>query len=555
MIVESPAKTKTIQKYLGDGWDVAASVGHIRELSKKEGIGYDAKTLRPIYTVAKGKSKVVSNLKRLSAKHKGDVYLATDLDREGESIAWHLAETLKLKKPKRVVFNEITKGAILDAISKPRTIDMNYVDSANARRIIDRMIGFIVSPELIRKTGIKGLSAGRVQSPAVKIINYREEEIRNHTPKEFFTIKLTLENKIEAELDTKPFGKHIFDKAILEPLLGVSSVRLTNIESNNKKIEPLPPLTTSTLVQAACKHFKFGTKQTMDLAQKLFDGGYITYHRTDSPFFSEEGYLAASAYMNQKGLETVPQRHWKTKAGSQDAHEAIRPTDFEQTPSIENPDELKLYDYILERTLLTTLPTAVDRHTQYQFVSTSQVHGAIDTKIVKFISKGVIEDESGWRAFAKIISSKKVHNNLPSIEKGSILAVNENKLATSLTKPPRRFTEASLIASLDKLQIGRPSTYGAIMENIKLRQYISLGDNKKTNDNTLYINPNGVTVVSNLSDMSFMNLNYTRDVEKALDKMAKGSYGYFNLVSTVLKNIEFEVKNKLNGQNAEPHNS
>jgi DNA topoisomerase I len=542
MIVESPAKTKTIQKYLGKGWDVAASVGHIRELSKTDGLGYDEQTLRPIYTVSKGKSKVVKNLKYLTSKHKGDVYLATDLDREGEAIAWHLVETLKLRKPKRVVFNEITKVAILEAISKPRGIDMDFVDSANARRVIDRMIGFIVSPVLIQKTQIKGLSAGRVQSPAVKIINFREEEIKAHSPQEFFTVKLELENGINAELEAKPFGKHILDKGVLSELSQVAEVQLVNIDSNEKNIEPLPPLTSSTLVQAAGKLFKFGTKQTMDLAQKLFDKGYITYHRTDTSIISEEGYEQAANFMRSKGFETVPQRKWKSKAGSQDAHEGIRPTNYTEDISFENHEEKELYEYILERTLSTTLTTAVEKHTTYHFIPSTEVHREIDSKEVKFISKGVVMKKQGWREFSKLSSNQKKDSHLPALEKGQTLKIVKNQLSSSYTKPPKRYTEASLIGALDKLQIGRPSTYGAIMENIKQRKYISVGEEGKAKNNNLYINPNGVVVVRNLKDMSFMNLNYTKEVESALDKIAKGKIDYYSLVSSIVFRIKNDIK-------------
>lgn len=542
MIVESPAKTKTIQKYLGKGWDVAASVGHIRELSKKDGLGYDEETLRPIYTVSKGKSKVVKNLKYLTSKHKGDVYLATDLDREGEAIAWHLVETLKLKNPKRVVFNEITKGAILEAISKPRGIDMDFVDSANARRIIDRMIGFLVSPVLIQKTQTKGLSAGRVQSPAVKIINFREEEIKAHTPQEFFTVKLTLENGINAELETKPFGKHIFDKEVLSDLSQVVEVQLVNIDSKEKNIEPLPPLTSSTLVQAAGKLFKFGTKQTMDLAQKLFDKGYITYHRTDSPIISDEGYEEASIFMRSKGFETVPQRKWKNKAGTQDAHEGIRPTKFTEDFTIENSEEKKLYEYILERTLSTTLTTAVEKHTTYRFQPSTEAHREIDSKEIKFVSRGVVMEKQGWREFSKLSTNQKKDSLLPALEEGETLKIVKNQLSSSYTKPPKRYTEASLIGALDKLQIGRPSTYGAIMENIKQRKYIAVGDGTKPKNNNLYINPNGVTVVRSLHEMSFMNLTYTKDVESALDKMSKGLLGYYSLVSSIESKVKNDIK-------------
>lgn len=537
MIVESPAKTKTIEKYLGKGWDVAASVGHIRDLCDKTGLGFDQETLLPVFKTDKGKLKVVSRLKTLTSKHNGDVYLATDLDREGEAIAWHLKEVLKLSSPKRVVFSEITRKAISKAINNPRSIDMEFVAAANARRVIDRMIGYIVSPELIRRSGIKGLSAGRVQSPAVKIVDYREKEIQNHVKREFYTSVLLLDNGITAELCTKPFGKHIFDKAILEQLTNIKEVMLKSAEIKEKQIIPPEPLTTSSLVQAAGKHFKFSTKTTMDLAQRLFDAGMITYHRTDSIIYSEDGYLAAKEHMENLGFKTVEQRKWSTKAGSQEAHEGIRPTNFTTNQAIEDKDAQQLYEYILERSLATTLPSAIDQHTSYSFLSTSIAHQKLNDVEVIYQAKGIVESRAGWRDFVKTRVTTRKDKTLPLSKIDDHFKVENNTIKRSFTKPPKRYTEPSLVAAMEKLLIGRPSTYGAIMENIKSREYISVSNR----DNFLYAKEKGSFIVKSLDSMRFMNLDYTKRIEEALDKIAKGQAKYFPVVNHIHETLNTEI--------------
>lgn len=542
VIVESPSKSKTIEKYLGKDYKVTSSKGHIRDLatSGKYGLGVDLEdNFKPNYKVISGKGKLVTELKK-EVKNSDYVILATDPDREGEAISWHLLDTLKLgDNYGRVVFNEITENAIKEAFKKPRNIDMDLVHSQESRRILDRIIGFRLSKLMQSKT--EGKSAGRVQSVALKLIVDREREIENFNREEYYTIDAYF-NDFEATL-TKYKNKKIEIKSpvlkdeILSKLSNAFNIE--SVEVKEKKKSSKLPFTTSTLTQLANQKLNFSASKTMKLAQALYEGkklgnetvGIISYMRTDSVRLSDVFTKDAFSFIkNNYGSKYVGHvKKTKEKENVQDAHEAIRPTSINRTPeSIKNylsADEYKLYNLIYVRTLASLMADA-------KYNNTSVV---LDNNDYKFNASGQVNTFDGY---LKIYKEFETTNDkvLPDFSsyKSSVIVSKEIKANSHFTEPPARFKEDTLIKELESLGIGRPSTYVKIIEVLKERKYISM-ENKKFIPTTV-----GVQVTDKLQEYfsSIINVKYTSEMETDLDKVAEGKYVWYELLNKFYKDFE-----------------
>ena len=532
LIVESPTKAKTLSQFLGKDYKVLSSFGHIRDLPKSE-LGVDVeKNFEPKYIIPTKAKKTVSALKKEAAKA-DSVILASDEDREGEAIAWHLTEALKLKNPARIVFHEITKNAIYQALKSPRKIDMNMVDSQQARRILDRIVGYKLSPFLWKKIS-KGLSAGRVQSVAVRLVVEREREIEKFIPVEYWSIEALLKkaDKEFAASLIKQNGKAVdrleiknkpeADK-ILNDLEGAEYV-IESVEKKETKRYPAPPFTTSTLQQTSWQRLKFPAKMTMGIAQRLYETGLITYHRTDSLNLSEMSLVAAKSYI----LENIGQNYWagkivryKTKkAGAQEAHEAIRPAYADKTPdSLKkiDPRQLRLYALIWQRFIASQMASAV-------FMST-----AVDIKTAKIKNQNAkIKNDYTFRAtgqilkfdgFLKIYPQKFEEADLPNLEKNDKLDLVKLDSLQHFTEPPARYTEASLIRALEKNGIGRPYTYAPTLATIQDRNYIEKNEQKR------FVPTEIGTVVNDMLIKNFpeiIDIDFTAKMEKELDEIAEG---------------------------------
>lgn len=521
VIVESPTKAKTIQKFLGNDFIIKSSFGHVRDLPKRK-LGVDIENeFKPEYVIPTKAKKVVSELKKESAKVDNTI-LATDEDREGESIAWHLQEALKLKNPQRIVFHEITKTAIDNALKNPRHIDMNLVNAQQARRILDRIVGYKISPFLWKKI-TKGLSAGRVQSVAVRLIVEKEREIEKFVAQEYWGIEALLK-KADQEFNTFLVKKDrkILDKLeirnkieadkVLEDLNNASYV-VESVEKKETKRHPAPPFTTSTLQQAAWQRFKFSAKMTMSLAQRLYEEGNITYHRTDSLNLSEISLMTVKNFIN----EEYGKNYWagkivkyKTKdKGAQEAHEAIRPTYADKTPeSLEGIDarQLKLYTLIWQRFIACQMAPAIF----------DSVSADISAKNYTFRANGQTVKFDG---FLKVYPTKFEQTLLPDLEKNDRLDLIELNPLQHFTEPPARYTEASLVKILEKHGIGRPSTYAPIISTIQDRNYVSENDQKRFFPSEMGIIVNDV-LVKNFPEI--VDIDFTAKMEKELDEVAEG---------------------------------
>ena len=471
VIVESPAKAKTIEKYLGADFKVLSSVGHIRAIPKKTKDGtppIDVKNgFKTQYEVDPEKKKIITELKK-AVKSAHTVWLATDEDREGEAIAWHLCEVLGLdpSKTNRIVFHEITKDAITEAIKRPRTVDMHLVQAQQARQILDRIVGFELSPVVWQKVP-GGKSAGRVQSPAVRLLVEREREINAFASTSAFKVTATFIHNgesLSAEL-SKRFDTETAAYEFLEPLTGIDHA-VSDISTNPGTRSPSAPFTTSTLQQEANAKLGFGSRATMTSAQKLYQAGKITYMRTDSMSLSKQAMAAAAAYITKQfGANYSQARAYKTKsAGAQEAHEAIRPTDMNLEVASSDPYDQKLYDLIRRRTLASQMAPAKLEKTVVTIPSHSET---------KFESKGEVLTFDG---FLKIYGRNKDDALLPQLVVGDRLALSSATARQIFGRPPARFTEGSLVKKLEELGIGRPSTYATIIGTIQTRGYVERGD-------------------------------------------------------------------------------
>jgi DNA topoisomerase-1 len=526
VIVESPTKARTIQKFLGNGFVIKSSFGHVRDLPKRE-LGVDVeKNFEPKYVIPPKSKKTLSELKKESAKADNTI-LATDEDREGESIAWHLKEALKLKNPERIVFHEITKTAIEDALKSPRKIDMNLVNAQQARRILDRIVGYKLSPFLWKKVA-KGLSAGRVQSVAVRLIVEREREIEKFVATEYWSIEALLKNhpktgapkEFTASLIKKD-GK-IIDKLEVKNkteadkiLKGLNNADYTveSVEKKETNRYPAPPFTTSTLQQASWQRFKFSAKMTMSLAQRLYEEGHITYHRTDSLNLSETSLVSAKNFITEK----YGQNYWagkivkyKTKSnGAQEAHEAIRPAYAEKTPeSLKGIDsrQLKLYTLIWQRFIACQMAPAVFDSVSADILANNYAFRA-NGQTLKF------------DGFLRVYPSKFEEKDLPVLEKNDKLDLIKLDSLQHFTEPPARYTEASLIKILEKYGIGRPSTYAPTLSTIQTRNYVEKNEQKR------FVPTEIGTIVNDVLVQNFpevVDIDFTAKMEKELDEVADG---------------------------------
>lgn len=471
VIVESPAKAKTIQKYLGKDFEVKSSFGHIRDLPKK-GMGIDLKTFTPDYEVSADKKKLVTELKA-AVKKAEIVWLASDEDREGEAIAWHLAQELKLKEEntKRIVFHEITKNAILKAIENPRKIDQNLVNAQQARRVLDRIVGFEMSPVLWKKVKT-GLSAGRVQSVAVRLVVEREQEIRNFKPTSSYKVEGVFTNAEKQEIVAKlkkDFAQEKEAEAFLEKSQN-TEFKVLNVEKKPGTRSASAPFTTSTLQQEASNRLGYNVTSTMRIAQRLYEEGYITYMRTDSVNLSQDAISAAKDFIEKEfGAEYSSPRNYTTKSASaQEAHEAIRPTDF-SVKSIDDVQLNKLYQLIYKRTLASQMANAKIEKTVIEIGNSAlPSHFEAQGEVIVFdgflkvygISKTEEDDEE---------NNEKL---LPKVNVGDILSYKKITATEKFTKPAARYTEAALVRKLEELGIGRPSTYAPTIQTIQNRGYV-----------------------------------------------------------------------------------
>lgn len=552
VIVESPAKAKTISKFLGNDFIVMASMGHVRDLPKSS-LGFDPKdNFKPKYQISTDKKKVITDLKKHISKDT-TIYLAADEDREGEAIAWHLIPALKIEKNpiKRIVFHEITKDAILKALENPRDVDQNLVDAQQARRILDRAVGYELSPLLWKKVRY-GLSAGRVQSVAVRIIVDRENEIRAFVPEEYWKIKADFINpELKAEL-AKENGKTLKisnEKQALEieASLKQGSYKLVDIEEKESTRNPAAPFTTSTLQQEASRKLGFSVKQTMIIAQQLYEGnvgnipnhtgGLITYMRTDSLNLSTVATTAAKAVIEEEyGKEYAlnkPRVYTTKSKGAQEAHEAIRPVNLALRPSqikeFVEPAQYRLYSLIWKRTLATQMAQAKIANTTYKIEAGKNKEFEFQVKGQRIIFAGFMKayTEGSDNPEAALDSSEKI---LPNIKEGTILELEKLESEQNFTKPPARYTEASLVKKLESEGIGRPSTYAPTISTIQAREYVS-----KTEDNKLIPTQTGEIVNSFLVDhfSNIVDLGFTAKIEEEFDEIAEGKIAW----EEVMKNF------------------
>jgi len=536
ILVESPTKTKTISKMLGKEYKVLASGGHVRDLPKSK-MGIDEESLEPHYVVPSKARKNIKELKE-AVKEAEEVYMATDPDREGEAISYHLKEALKIKDYKRVSFNEITAGAIEKALQKPRDIDMSLVDAQQARRVLDRLVGYNLSPFLWKKV-TKGLSAGRVQSAALRLIADREKEIQSFTPEEYWSITALLGAEKEeffAQLkkiaNKKASIGNEQEAEEIEKKLKSSSFNVREIEKKERSKSPHPPFSTSTMQQEAFNKIRFSSKQTMSVAQKLYEKGLITYHRTDSFHVSAESKKAAKdLILKNYGKEYHKERDFAAKGRTQEAHEAVRPSYLKRKPE-EVKDltdqERKLYSLIWKRFISSQMTNAVFHKTVAR----------IDAGELLLEAKGMVMKFEG---FTKVYNIKFEEEELPELKEGEDVKLKRVDKKQHFTKPPARFTEASLVKELEKHGIGRPSTYAPIISTLNERNYI-----EKIEKRSLKPTEIGMIVSDLLAAhfSSIVDLRFTANMEEDLDKIASGKKEWKPLIKDFYKNFKKNLEKK-----------
>lgn len=551
VIVESPAKAKTIEKYLGKRYKVIASMGHVCDLPRSQ-MGVDVEdNYEPKYITIRGKGPVVKDLKKYAKKAK-KVFLASDPDREGEAIAWHLSKILELEESKenRVVFNEITKDAVKESFKHPRGIEMNLVDAQQARRILDRLVGYNISPVLWKKVK-KGLSAGRVQSVALRLVIDRENEIRNFKPEEYWSIEGEFrykKSKFTAKFlhyKNKPYKlKTKKDVEKITSELNGDAFEITNVNKKEKTRYPANPFTTSTLQQEAARKLNFKARKTMMLAQQLYEGidlkrqgtvGLITYMRTDSTRISQTAKDEAKSYIEEKyGTEYTSNRKTKGKQGDQDAHEAIRPTS-----TLRTPDEMKAY--------LTR-----DQHRLYKLIWERFVASQMAPAILDTVALDVTQNDIKFRANGQTIKFKGFmtlyveakddkdndkENKLPKLNQGDKVTATQIEPAQHFTQPPPRYTEARLVKTLEELKIGRPSTYAPTIDTIQKRNYVKL-ESKRFVPTEL-----GEIVYEQVKDYfpEIIDVEFTVNMETLLDKIAEGDIGWRKVIDNFYGSFKLDV--------------
>jgi DNA topoisomerase-1 len=551
VIVESPTKGNTIKKFLGPKYRVVASYGHVRDLPKSE-FGIDVENgFQPKYIIPLKSKKIVKALKE-EVKKSNLTILATDEDREGEAIAWHLSQALDLNGEKtyqRIVFHEITKSAVEEALKNPRKIDINLVDSQQARRILDRIVGYKLSPFLWKKIA-RGLSAGRVQSVAVRLVVEREREIQNFIPQEYWTIEALLKKQrvINSEQFTALLVKKE-DKVI--PKLGIKTkkeadeiikdlegteYKVLNIEKKEVKRNPFPPFTTSTLQQEAWQRFRFPSKFTMRVAQNLYERGFITYHRTDSLNLSNLALFSAKKFIT----DNYGQNYWagflrkyKTKSkGAQEAHEAIRPTYPDNTPEKLkeklDDNQFNLYDLIWRRFIACQMAQAIFDSTAID----------ISAKTYTFRATGQILKFDG---FLKVYPIKYEEKELPLLETNEILELMKLNVLQHFTQPPSRYSEATLIKALEENGIGRPSTYAPILSTIQERNYIEKDENRKFKPTEIGFVVNDL-LVAHFPEI--VDIKFTAKMEEELDEIAEDKKEWVPVIKEFYNPFEEHLNKK-----------
>ena len=541
LILESPGKVKKVQAILGVDWKVAASVGHVRDLPERE-LGIALPDFTPAYTPTERGKDV---LKRLAAlvKDAGAVYLATDPDREGEAIAWHVTDALRLKNPKRVTYSEITASAIQAALKAPRPLDMALVAAQEARRVLDRFCGYLVSGPLSRAAGTR-LSAGRVQSPAVRLVVERERAIKGFVSVTHYGAELAFAGGWSAIWLTKPWlqagQEYLLNTALADRVAALPALTVKDCMESESHTAPPAPFTTSSLQQAASNALKFTPKQTMQLAQRLYEAGHITYMRTDSPNLSAEAVAEIRAFCLAHGWSLVDKpRVWKSKEGAQEAHEAVRPTHPEVEKAGDTPDEQALYRLIRLRTLASQLADAV-----YD-VRTLRLAAALDGKEAVFEARGRVLRDPGWKVLlatdAATLDERddegdEPENPVPMLSQGTSVSPASGKVLTKKTKPPTRFSEASLVRELENRGIGRPATFAAIVDTILKREYV------RVEKRQLVPTPVGEQVVDLLTGaFSFLDYEFTRGMEDNLDAIAGGAASYREVMEMAYEQLQQEV--------------
>ena len=554
IIVESPAKANTIKKFLGGNYKVMASMGHIRDLPKSK-LGVDIEhDFEPEYINIRGKGDLIKSLKK-EAKNASKVYLATDPDREGEAIAWHLSHILEIPQDAvcRVTFNEITKETVQKSIKEPRKIDMNLTDAQQARRVLDRIVGYKISPILWKKVK-RGLSAGRVQSVAVKLIVDREEEIEKFIPQEYWNIyAILIEPNSNKKFEAKFYGKdgkklEINNEEEVNNILKqieTGKYVVDDVKKGEKKRTPAPPFTTSTMQQEASRKIGFTLKKTMSVAQGLYEGvkvtergtvGLITYMRTDSTRISEEARYAAKNYIEQTyGKSYYENRYYKTKQNSQDAHEAIRPTYIDLTPEkIKNdltPDQYKLYKLIYNRFIASQMSAAV-----YDTVSAN-----INVNSYNFKASGQTLKFKGFMTlYVESLDNEKeeTDESIPELVIGQEVIKEKLDPKQSFTEPPPRYTEASLVKALEEKGIGRPSTYSPTITTILERHYIQK-EQKQLVPTELGKVVNTI-LTENFTDI--INVEFTAKIEEDFDEIAEGKEPWKEVIREFYGPFEKEVE-------------
>ena len=585
VIVESPAKAKTIEKFLGKDYKVMSSYGHIRDLKKKE-LSIDLDTLTPDYEIPDEKKKVVCELKK-SAKAAEKIWLASDEDREGEAISWHLCEVLGLDEDKtnRIVFHEITKPAILKAIETPRRLDMNLVNAQQARRVLDRLVGFRLSPVLWRKVK-PALSAGRVQSVAVRLIVEREREIQNFNSEPYYRLNAVFavegedgsKHEVKAELN-KRFKSHDEALAFLE-LCKTSTFKVSSIAKKPLKRTPAPPFTTSTLQQEAARKLGFTVSQTMMVAQRLYEAGRITYMRTDSVNLSALAINTCKEEIERLyGADYGKVRKYQTHSkGAQEAHEAIRPTYIDNVSIDGTSQEKRLYDLIWKRTIASQMADAQIEKTTVN-ISLESEEGQSTTDL-QFVANGEVV---AFEGFLKVYhestddeeNSEDYSHALPVMHEGEALERREITSTERYSQGPNRYTEASLVRKLEELGIGRPSTYAPTISTIQQREYVQKGDRKGEErkyavDSLLGLKitsktkkemagadkgkliPTDIGIVVNDFLMEnfpeIMDYNFTAEVEQEFDKIAEGKAEWNKEMKTFYQGFEPEVEKVMNAR-------
>lgn len=530
VIVESPSKAKTIKKYLGDDYDVIASQGHIIDLpSSKFGVDIE-NNFKPEYKTMKGKAKIVKDIKE-KAKNKEKIYLATDPDREGEAIAWHLKNVLNIDDSDkcRITFNEITKTAVKSAVEHPRKVDNNLVDAQQARRVLDRIVGYKLSPLLWKKIK-KGLSAGRVQSVALKIIIDRERQIRDFKEEEYWLLTAKLQNKKDIVLakfygDTKKKielkTKEQVDEII--KIIDKKEYKVIDVKKSERKKNPPPPFTTSSLQQEASRKLGFSVKKTMMVAQKLYEAGYITYMRTDSTRLSDDAKKMAKEYIvSNFGKNYYLDRVFKTKETAQDAHEAIRPSRLDIQASEFDGDEKKLYTLILNRFLASQMSVAVYATTKIVIQVENYIFH-VNGSVIKFdgFMKLYIEGKDDTK-----VNDEEIEGMLPELKVGETLKQIELNKEQKFTEPPSRYTEASLVKAMEEKAIGRPSTYAPTISTLLDRVYIE-------KDKKFLVPTNLGEVVNDMLEEYFkeiVDVAFTAEMENKLDMVAENKENYVQML-------------------------